>query len=113
MTVLCGRRRSRSLTNRAGYARMRTAPPPPTRSDVEHRFEAVLEQSGSRDQVDRWAAQWVAANESGVTDEHVWWGLTKLNGIDLRHGPNAPYLHDDEQVADWLAEFRTRCADRA
>jgi len=92
---------------------MGTAPPPPTRSEVQHRFEAVLDQSESRDQVDRWAARWVAADESGVTDEHVWWGLTILHGIDLRHGPDGPYLHDEGQIAAWLAEFRTRCAGRA
>ena len=82
----------------------------PSRSEVEEQFESLLAGSRSRDEVDRWAAQWVAADDSEVEDEHVWWALTLLCGIELRHGPGASYLHDDEQVAEWLQGFRRRCA---
>jgi len=46
-------------------------------------------------------------------DETVWWGRHLLCGIDMRLGPDAPYLHDDEQMRGWLREFRARCADRS
>jgi hypothetical protein len=91
---------------------MSSKPPPPSRSDVERRFAAVLDQSESREQVERSAAQW-AATDPEMMDEHVWWGLEILMGIDERHGPNAPYLFDDEQMVGWFAEFESRCADRA
>jgi hypothetical protein len=48
-------------------------------------------------------------DDADVEDE-VWWALGILSGIDLRHGPDEPYLHDDEQVRGWLAEFRARSA---
>ena len=71
----------------------------------------LLNGSQPRDQVDRWAAQWVTDPDGGgVDDEDVWWALTLLYGVDLRHDEDAPYLHDDEQIGDWLEEFRTRCA---
>lgn len=82
----------------------------PSRWEVEEQFTSLLDGSRSRDDVDRWAAQWVAADHAEVEDEHVWWALTLLCGIDLRHGPGEPYLHDDEQVAGWLDEFRRRYA---
>lgn len=86
-------------------------PGAPSRSEVDEQFVALLAGSRSRDEVDRWAAYWVAADETEVEDEHVWWALKLLYGIDLRHGPDEPYLHDDEQVAGWLQTFRRRCAN--
>ena len=94
------------------HSRMRTAPPAPSRSDVEDRFRALVDGSQTREDVDRWAAQWVAADDPGVDDDAVWWGLAILIGIDLRPGPDAPYLHDDDQIVGWLGEFRQRCSDR-
>ena len=95
------------------YSPLSTAPPAPSRSDVDDKFAAILDRSQTREDVDRWAAQWVVASDPGVTDPAVWWGLEQLIGIDLRHGPGAPYLHDDGQIAGWLAEYRSRCSDRA
>ena len=33
-----------------------------------------------------------------------------LAGIDIRPGENEPYLYPDEQVGEWLDEFRRRCS---
>jgi hypothetical protein len=49
----------------------------------------------------------------GVDDEHVWWALNLLYGVDLRHHPTGPYLHDDRQIQDWLGAFRQRCSGNA
>lgn len=49
------------------------------------------------------------SDAGGVDDEGVWWALTLLYGVDLRHDKDNPYLHDDEQIRDWLEEFGTRC----
>jgi hypothetical protein len=90
---------------------MLSVPSPPSREEIEAQFVALLNGSQSRDQVDRWAAQWVTDPDAGgVDDEDVWWALTLLCGVDLRHGEHATYLHDDEQVRDWLEAFRTRCS---
>jgi hypothetical protein len=90
---------------------MRSAPPPPSRAEIERQFVVLLAGRVGRDAVDRWAAQWVAVDEPAVEDPAIWWALGILYGIDLRHGPDGQYLHDDEQVASWLAEFRARSAD--
>ena len=83
--------------------------PPPSRDQIEARLLALLDGSQSRDEVDRWAAQWVTDPDGGgVEDEDVWWALTQLYGIDLRHAKDGPYLHDDEQIRHWLHAFRAR-----
>lgn len=89
---------------------VKSTPPHPTRHDVEGKFAELIAGEVSRHEVDRWAAQWVAAEHSDVDDGVVWCALTKLCGIDLTHGRGEPYLHDDEQLIDWLREFRDRAA---
>jgi hypothetical protein len=90
---------------------MRSAPPPPSRAEVERQFIELLAGRVSRDTVNRWAAHWVAADDPAVEDPSIWWALGILYGIDLQHGPSRPYLHDDEQIASWVEEFRARSAD--
>jgi hypothetical protein len=79
---------------------------PPTRADIEARFAGLLSGAMTRDDVDRWAARWVADEVADVDDDLVWWGLERLCGIDLRTGPEDEYLHDEDQIAGWLSEFR-------
>lgn len=86
------------------------APRPPSREKVAEKFEDLFSGASSREDVDRWAAQWVAAVDPGVEDEATWWGLRRLCGVDSRHGEDQPYLHDDEQIAGWRDEFGARCA---
>lgn len=45
-----------------------------------------------------------------VWDDLSWWALNRLCGIDLPAGESGGYLHDDEQVRQWLAELRKRRA---
>lgn len=89
------------------------SPEPPSRDDVERQFVELLAGLSTRDEVDRWAARWVAADDPGVEDEVVWWGLTHLFGIELRHGAQEPYLHDLEQISRWLADLRQRRHDHS
>lgn len=81
------------------------APPEPSRSQVADVFAAVLGGSMSRAEASRWAAPWVGAVDSGVGDTAVWKALKLLGGIDLRHGPDEPYLHDDEQIESWRSDL--------
>lgn len=81
---------------------------PPTRADIEAHFEGLLSGAMTRDEVDRWAARWVADEVADVDDDLVWWALERLWGIDLRIGPEGEYLHDEDQMAGWLSEFRRR-----
>ncbi|GAB3816563.1 hypothetical protein GCM10027605_65810 [Micromonospora zhanjiangensis] len=88
-------------------------PAPPSPVEVEARFAAILDGSQSRDEVDRWATDTMRDLEYVDIDEAVWWALGKLAGIDLRHGPGEPYLHDDAQVLGWLAESGNGAASPA
>ncbi|MGC5032839.1 hypothetical protein [Micromonospora sp. DT229] len=85
-------------------------PLPPSRVEVEVHFAAVLSGGSSRAEVDRWAERARRDLADVEVDEAVWWALGVLAGLDLRHRPDQPYLHDDAQVREWLAEFRRRCA---
>ncbi|MFI6818736.1 hypothetical protein ACIBG7_40505 [Nonomuraea sp. NPDC050328] len=78
----------------------------PTQADIEAQFTGLLDGTITREDANRWAARWVNADKPGVDDELVWWGLMHLYGIDLRPGPGEPYLSSDEQIAEWLEEFR-------
>ncbi|MFE5720491.1 hypothetical protein [Streptomyces erythrochromogenes] len=81
----------------------------PDLDGIESCFAAVVEGRVSRDAADRWAARWVL-DDNLEWDELSWWALELLHGIDLRHGQEEPYLHDDEQVRRWLEELRRRRA---
>ncbi|MFC0529292.1 hypothetical protein [Phytohabitans kaempferiae] len=64
----------------------------------------------TRDEADRWAAQWREDPVDGaVEDEVVWWALDLLHGIDLPSGPEGRFLHDDDQVRQWRQDFRRLC----
>jgi hypothetical protein len=79
----------------------------PGLDEVEGRFVAILNGDLSRDEADRWAWRWMA-NENLVWDDVTWWALDLLHGIDLPAGPGGGFLHDDEQVDEWLQELRQR-----
>jgi hypothetical protein len=81
------------------------APPPPSKADVIAVVKAVLNGSMTRTEASTWARPWVGAVDAGVHDRSVWNALKLLGAIDLRHGDDAPYLYDDEQVATWRDEL--------
>ncbi len=76
---------------------------------VEACLSGVVEGRVSRDAADRWAGRWYT--DDGLEWDGVsLWALGLLYGIDLRPGPEQPYLHDDAQVRGWLEELRRRRA---
>jgi hypothetical protein len=79
--------------------------PPPSRADVEAQIVGVISGQIAREEADRWAAQWVVA-DTEIEDRAVWEALTRLHGVDLTHGPDRPFLHDDEQLKEWLEDLR-------
>lgn len=81
----------------------------PGLDEIEQCFIAVLDGRVSRDEADRWAWRRVADDDL-VWDDVAWWALSRLHGIDLRNGPNEDFLHDDDQVRQWLEELRRRRA---
>jgi hypothetical protein len=85
--------------------------PLPDLDDVEEILVAVVEGRLSRDDADRWATRWVV-DDTLRWDELTWWTLNLLCGIDLRHGPDLPYLHDDAQLHEWLLELSRRRDER-
>jgi hypothetical protein len=78
----------------------------PSNSEIERVFQQILAGEISRDEADRWAAQWVTADDPPNMLGPAWEALQRLHGCDLRHGPDEDYLHSDEQLGEWLAEFR-------
>ncbi|MFJ5230854.1 hypothetical protein ACIQBJ_13285 [Kitasatospora sp. NPDC088391] len=81
----------------------------PDAAEIQGWLLAVAEGRADRDAADRWAERWVC--DDGLRwGERESWALMKLLGIDLRHGPDGPYLHSEEQVREWVAEFRRRGA---
>ncbi|MGW7662972.1 hypothetical protein [Streptomyces sp. NPDC054756] len=81
----------------------------PTLDEIEDRFVELAAGRLLRDEADRWAAKWVTQDRI-VWDDLSWWALNRLHGIDLPAGADGGYLHDDEQVREWLAELRKRRA---
>jgi hypothetical protein len=81
----------------------------PSLDEIEGRFVALVEGRLSRDDADRRAVRWVTDDDL-VWDDLAWWALNLLHGIDLPAGPNASYLHDDQQIREWLHELRRRRA---
>ncbi|XUM02694.1 hypothetical protein ACQ86F_03745 [Streptomyces venezuelae ATCC 10712] len=79
----------------------------PTPDDIEERFAALVEGRLTRDEADRWAGRWMAA-DGLVWDEVSWWALGLLDGIDLPADASGAHVHDDEQLRAWLAELRDR-----
>ena len=75
----------------------------PSQIEVEQVFHALLSGRLSRQQADRWAAQWVTQGSPPDMPEAVWTALTNLYGCDARHGPGGEYLHTNEQISRWLA----------
>ncbi|GLW74084.1 hypothetical protein Kpho02_63820 [Kitasatospora phosalacinea] len=82
-----------------------------TEDGIERRLAAVADGSADRDAVDRWAGRQLL-DDGREWDETSLWALNLLFGIDLRHGPGRPHLHDEQQVGEWLAEYRRRRAER-
>ncbi|MFI6088183.1 hypothetical protein [Streptomyces sp. NPDC051218] len=81
----------------------------PDLDKIEACFAGVVEGRVSRDAADRWAGRWYA-DDTLEWDELSLWALRLLYGIDLRSGPEEPYLYDDDQVRGWLEELRRRRA---
>lgn len=57
----------------------------------------------SREEVSRWAHQWVGATDPGIDDPVVWSSLTRLGGADLRASADE-HLYHDPDFHSWLDE---------
>ena len=83
------------------------APPdkPPSRQEVDAKLCDLLSGKASREEVADWAAHCVRMANPEVKDPCVWKALTQLAGADLGT-TDRPYLHNREDFAAWLADFR-------
>ncbi|MFI7658649.1 hypothetical protein ACIBTW_07125 [Micromonospora parva] len=79
--------------------------------EIEAWLMAVADGRETRESADRWAHIWVTDGELCWGDVE-WWALNLLHGIDLRAGPEAGFLHDDDQVRQWLTELQARRSGR-
>lgn len=64
----------------------------------------------SREDVSRWAHQWVAAPDPGIEDEVVWRALTRLGGADARAGSDE-FLYFEPDFHAWLDELENATND--
>lgn len=87
-------------------------PPPPQRDEVERRFVSLLQGDESREEIDAWAWQWWMPEAPTIDDDLVAWALDLFAGVAERHGRGLPYPHPDDQIAEWLDDFRKRAARR-
>ncbi|WP_106970450.1 hypothetical protein [Kitasatospora phosalacinea] len=78
-----------------------------TEDGTGRRLAEVADGTADRDAVDRWAGRRLS-DDARERDETSRWALELLHGIDLRHGPGEPYLHDEQQVRGRPAEYRRR-----
>ena len=76
-----------------------------TFADVAARFDAILDGSMSRGEVDNWAWKMLEAEDAGdlailPPNDHsrVWNGLTYLFGIDMSDPEDNSYKRSDEAV---------------
>lgn len=73
--------------------------------EVEDMFQAVLAGTLSREDADHWAGQWVYDADSEIKPSPIWLALNFAD-CDLRHGPNLPYLHSAERIAESFEDFQ-------
>lgn len=78
--------------------------PAPSRAEVRERLSGLLSGRFSREDVSRWALQWVTAWDPGIKDEVVWRALTRLGGADAGAGPNE-YVYFEPDFHAWLDEL--------
>jgi hypothetical protein len=78
---------------------------PPSSNEVENVFLDLTSGRLSREDADVWAGQWVYADEPPDMEDSLWEALLHLAGCDLQL-PGGEYLHSDEQVQEWLNQFR-------
>lgn len=76
----------------------------PTKEELLSRFEFILQGEISREEVADWASEYVMQDSPNVTDETVWELLILACGIDLKNSPDE-YLHDEQNIKDWIKEF--------
>jgi hypothetical protein len=81
---------------------------PPTAREIENKYEEIISGHCSRENADAWAGQWVYSSKPPEMAPAIWEALKLLAGCDLRHGKNEEYLHSNEQIAEWLRDFRRK-----
>lgn len=76
----------------------------PTKEEILNRFKLILQGTMSREEVADWASEYVMQDCPNVTDETVWDLLLIACGVDLKDSPDE-YLHDEQNIKDWIKEF--------
>ena len=85
---------------------------PPSHQEVEATFLALLSGQCSRDQADRWAAQWVCASDPTDMPPATWDALTKLFGSNMPD-IDGSHIHSMEQIGEWLEVFLNESLEQA
>lgn len=84
---------------------METAPPAPSRSELEARLNELISGELARDEATAWAMRWVAAPDAGVDDPVVWRALNNLAGADAP-SIDRDFLFGEDDFRSWLDELR-------
>lgn len=74
-------------------------------NDIQQAFDALLRNEKSRDEIDRWAAELMRANDREELlyqppheQERIWEAITFLNGIDLPGNTREDFLLSEEDI---------------
>jgi hypothetical protein len=79
----------------------------PVAGDLLTRLNAILSGDAPRAAVADWAAHWIAAEPSPITDPKLWQLLRLAASVDLRLPETAGggFLHADADIRDWVDSF--------
>lgn len=77
-----------------------SAPPPPSRDELDVRITALIDGTLTREEIAEWAMQWVDARDPGVDDPVAWEVLNDLAGADSPT-VDRKYLYEHVDFEAW------------
>jgi hypothetical protein len=82
-----------------------------TKEEISNKFDELVNQTISREEIANWAAVRQQAEDQGKLEynpkkdeKKIWKAITYLIGVDLKDGPNS-YLHSIEDFLQFRREI--------
>src|SRR5437660_783650 len=98
-----------------------TSPEWPSRTEVEQRWQALVDGIAAREDVHDWAVTWVEGESGPCRDAMVPFAMQYLHGFDMTHDPDAPslishgppgtYVKSMDDIRTDLAYWRRNCRE--
>ena len=94
---------------------------PPTREEIEGKWNSLIAGKASRLEIHDWAAQWVDSASILPEDIMITNALQQLHGFDIasdpddedrmKHGGRGRYMHSFDHISRAFAEWRRNCME--